>query len=61
MADIDRKELDDIGKGSLFKHNKLYIPARVARHLGLNVDDEVIYYQILDPNHRNIIVIEKGT
>ena len=59
MARIETRELKPMGEGTLFRHNKLYIPARVAKYLELNTDEGVTYYQILDPNYQDVVVIKK--
>jgi len=60
MARIDDRELVEMGGGALYKHNKLYIPARVVEFLGLDAGEEVTYYQIFDPDYKDVVVIKKA-
>ena len=60
MASIDPGELNKIGQGTLFASYKMYFPKRVAEYLGLEEKDEVTYYQVLDPEHRDIVIIKKS-
>lgn len=60
MAQIETRELKRIGEGALYKHNKLYMPAKVAEYLEVNVNEQITYYQILDPDYKDVVVLKKG-
>ncbi|MGD0449933.1 MAG: hypothetical protein ABSA79_02615 [Candidatus Bathyarchaeia archaeon] len=59
MVTIAPNELKSIGTGKLYSNNKLYIPASVVDHLELGVNQDIEYFQILDPNYQDYIVIKK--
>jgi len=59
MVTIPPNELKSIGTGKVCNNNKLYIPASVVDHLGLNVNQDIEYFQLLDPNYQDYIVIKK--
>ena len=59
MADINPDELVVLGEGTCYSGNKLYIPKTVLNFLNLNVTDKVEYYIIMDPNHKDKVVLKK--
>jgi bifunctional DNA-binding transcriptional regulator/antitoxin component of YhaV-PrlF toxin-antitoxin module len=49
-----------LGEGPVYGGYKIYVPKTVFDHLKLKPKDKVEYFLILDPNHKDLIIIKKA-
>jgi len=59
LATISPVELSSMGTGGVLQAQKIYAPRMVLDYLSLSRGDQLEYFQILDPNYRNVILIKK--
>ena len=61
MATITEKELSSMGTGDVLQAQKIFAPRKMLDYLSLDRGDQVEYFQILDANYRNVILLRKKT
>jgi hypothetical protein len=50
-----------MGTGDVLQAQKIFAPRKMLDYLSLDRGDQVEYFQILDANYRNVILLRKKT